>query len=115
LFVVPASRKSLPLIRFAHQRPSNVCLRIYVRNNRSSQLSVPIVVGSKEKREAEDLILQVKDVSCDVSKWCASCLGNSGIKDLGHVPCGIPKLRTKREREREREKGEREGDRSKGA
>lgn len=50
----------------------------------------------REEGKAEDPISQVKDVSRDVSKWRASSLGNPGIKDLGHVLRGIPKLSAKR-------------------
>jgi len=67
----------------------------------------------REKRETEDPISQVKDVSRDVSKWRASSLGNPGIKDLGHVLRRIPKLSANRERERKRERER--GNRSKGA
>lgn len=46
----------------------------------------------------EDAVLKVKDVSRDVGKW-------RGIKDLGYVLHGIPKLSAKRR------KGERRKDR----
>lgn len=55
-FVVPACRKSLPLGRFAHQRPllpRRSCIHVYGRD-RSSQLFAPTVTGSKKLRRAEE-------------------------------------------------------------
>jgi len=89
----------------------SVCVSTF-KSSRSSQLSVPIVVGSKVEKEeergkgeAEDPISQVKDVSRDVSKWRASSLRNPGIKDLGHVLRRIPKLSAKRKRRNGRREG----------